>query len=106
MRFGQRLWLLKQIFSISLAVIWLRIFSLLLLSGRPILLEEPSALVVTAELALTLFTFVYVVAETTIFINDHLRRSARQVAEEKQMLVYRGDSIYPSSGDYPSETSV
>jgi hypothetical protein len=41
----------------------------------------------TAELALTLFTFVYVVAETTIFINDHLRRGTRNVIEENQVRI-------------------
>jgi len=86
MRIKQRLWLLKQVFSITLALIWLRIFSLLLFTGRPILLQEPNALVVTVELALTLFTFAYVIVETTFFIKDHMKRSIKEVTNEKQVL--------------------
>ena len=77
MRIKQRLWLLKQIFSIALALIWLQIFGLLLFTGRPILLQEPNTLVVTAELALTLFTFTYVVVETILFIREHMKRTVK-----------------------------
>jgi hypothetical protein len=87
MRIKQRLWLLKQIFSITLAVIWLRIFSLLLFSGRPILLEEPSPIVITAEFALTLFTFAYVFVETSLFLKDHIRQGTKEVPDEKQGLL-------------------
>jgi hypothetical protein len=41
----------------------------------------------TTELALTLFTFVYIVAETTMFINDHMRRGTRKVIEENQVRI-------------------
>jgi hypothetical protein len=87
MRIKQRLWLLKQIFSITLAVIWLRIFSLLLFSGRPILLEEPSPIVITAEFALTLFTFAYVIIETSIFLKNHIQQQAKEAPDEQQVLV-------------------
>jgi hypothetical protein len=83
MRIKQRLWLLKQIFSIALAVIWLRIFFVLLVSGKPILLEEPSTLVITAELALTLFTFAYISVETTVFIKDHVRLEPKEVVLQR-----------------------
>ena len=86
MRIRQRLWLLKQVFSITLALIWLRIFSLLLLTEKPILLQEPNPLVVTAEFALTLFTFMYVVVETTIFVKEHMKWRIKQVTNEKQVL--------------------
>ena len=84
MRITQRLWLLKQLFSIALAVIWLRIFGLLLVSGKPILLEEPSTLVVTAELALTLFTVAYIIVETTLFLRDHMGWRTKGTIEETQ----------------------
>ena len=87
MRIQQRLWLLKQVFSITLALIWFRIFSLLLFTGGPILLEEPNVFVVTAELGIALFTFIYIVVETTIFIKKHMKRRIHEDTNENQVFL-------------------
>ena len=42
---------------------------------------------VTLELALTLFTFTYIIVETTIFIKEHMKLGIEKVTNEKQVLV-------------------
>ena len=79
----KRLWLLKQIFSITLSLIWLRIFVQIFLTGEPILLHEPNALIMTAELSITFFTLTYILAETSMYIKEYIKQKRVEVTEEK-----------------------
>lgn len=70
MKIRDHLWLLKQVFSVALALIWLQIFTFIMFTGNPVLLEEPNKLIVTVEFSLTLFALTYAIIETLIFIRE------------------------------------